>query len=274
MTPESTETSEPTSTATDETGTDSDSPVRDRFTTNRRQVLGALGAGALAATAGCTALTSESDDEEATTDPNFGYSGTSDDQVPESLSPDHTVSLHVDEEKFIMENGRPTGAEFGIFHFEEAGLHVEPGAIVKFDLESPDHTITSLHPGFGRQQRVPDGVPWFSSPILPKDGFWLYTFEEPGVYDLVCSPHELLGMGTRIVVGDKTEPVVRSQGRPPEVLSAALLGTGMPGEDGQPDLGVDPLAPQNIVDRGSVHTHDLQIDLGVSIPRPTHPDNI
>lgn len=237
-------------------------------------MLGALGAGAVAAAAGCTNNFGGSNQQEAAIDPNFGYPGTEADQIPESLQPDHTVGLHVDEEKFILENERPIGVEFGAFHFEQAGLHVEPGDIVNFPLESPDHTVTSLHPGLGRQQRVPDGVPWFSSPVTAGDGFWLYQFDTPGVYDVVCSPHEILGMAMRIVVGETTEPVVRSQGRPPDVLSAVLLGTGIPGDGGEPDLGVEPLRPQNIVDQGSVRAEELQIDVGVPIPEPVPPEEI
>lgn len=279
------------------------------YTSNRRRFLGALGMGTVGAAAGCIGV---SDDSEAGTDggddaggddgdgedgaggggddgtadddgepdqqpsihPSFGYPGTAEDDIPDPLSPDHTVELHIDEELFIMENERPVGVQTGAFHFDPVGLHIEPGDIVEFQLESPDHTVTSLHPGFGRQQRVPDGVPWFSSPIIAKDGFWLYRFDQPGVYDVVCAPHELLGMAMRIVVGDKTEPVVRSEGRPPDVLAAVLIGTGIPDENGEPDLGVPPLAPQNIVDQGSVNQEDIDINLAVPIPMPTDPSNI
>lgn len=249
------------------------SVVSDR-STSRRGMLGVLGAGAIAVTAGCTDSLGRSGQQDATIDPTFGYPGTEEDQIPDSLRPDHTVGLHVDEEKFILENDRPIGVEFGAFHFEQAGLHVEAGDIVNFALEAPDHTITSLHPGLGRQQRVPDGVPWFSSPVIAKDGFWLYQFDTPGVYDMVCAPHEVLGMAMRIVVGDTLEPVVLGEGRPPAGLSAVLIGTGIPDDDGDPHLGVDPLHPQNIVDQGSVRAEDLQIDLGVPFAEPTPPEEI
>lgn len=169
-----------------------------------------------------------------------------------------------------MREGHPVGGKFGAFHFEYAGLHVEPGPVVNFQLESPDHTITALHPGLGRQQRVPDGVPWFSFPVIGKGGFWLYRFDERGVYDVVCAPHELLGM-VRIVVGDETGPVVRGKGRPPAMLTAALLWTGMPGDDGTPDRGVPPLAPENIVEVVTAGAYDIRQDLAVGVPRPTRP---
>lgn len=245
-------------------------------TSNRRRLLGAIGMGAVAATAGCLsgAIGGDASDGQADIDPTFGYAGTGEDDIPDSLSSDHTVGLHVDEEKFIIRNERPAGVEFGAFHFHAAGLHIDPGDVVTFELESPDHTITSLHPGLGRQQRVPDDVSWFSSPILPEGGFWLYKFEEPGVYDMVCAPHEFFGMALRIVVGDETGPVVRSEGRPPDGLTAALIGTGIPGDGGTPDLGVESLSPENIVNEGSVLAEDLSLDLALPIPTPTAPAEI
>jgi len=106
---------------------------------------------------------------------------------------------------------------------------VDPGAIVEFDFNTPEHTATAYHPGQERQQRVPDGVPAFSSTVNEHHGFWLYRFEDEGVYDLFCAPHEWGGMGMRIVVGDDPGNVVRAPGRPPLPMTAALLGTGLTG---------------------------------------------
>jgi plastocyanin len=39
----------------------------------------------------------------------------------------------------------------------------------------------------------------------PVPDTWLHAFETPGVYDLLCSPHEGYGMAMRVVVGDVTE---------------------------------------------------------------------
>lgn len=120
----------------------------------------------------------------------FGYSGTSDDEIPDRLEPDVTVELHVDEDKIDDTNLPALTVEFGAFHFAPAGLQVEPGTIVEFDFHTPEHTATAYHPGQERQQRVPDGVPAFSSTVNEHHGFWLYRFEEEGVYDLFCAPHE------------------------------------------------------------------------------------
>lgn len=98
--------------------------------------------------------------------------------------------------------------EFGTFHFDPVGLHVEPGAIVAFDFTTPEHTATAYHREHERQQRVPDSTPAFSSTVNEHHGFWLYRFEEVGVYDLFCASHEYGGMGMRIVVGDDPGEIV------------------------------------------------------------------
>jgi len=208
--------------------------------------------------------------------PQFGYAGTGDDDVPRRLTPDETVGLHVDETK-IDEPGPADPSltvGFGAFHFDPIGLAVEPGSIVEFDFHTPEHTITAYHPGQERQQRVPDGVPAFSSPVNDHHGFWLYRFEEPGVYDLFCAPHEWGGMGMRIVVGEQSGPVIRDPeaptqggGRPPLPLTAALLGTGLPPSD--PNIGAPVLAPTNIVDEGSITLADIDIGLEVTLSGPT-----
>lgn len=204
--------------------------------------------------------------------PQFGYSGTSDDEVPRRFSPVETVGLHVDEEKIDDSNLPAITVEFGAFHFEPVGLHVDPGAVVQFDFLSPEHTVTAYHPDQGRQRRVPVDVAPFSSTVNVQGGFWLYRFDEPGVYDLFCTPHEFAGMGMRIVVGDDPGPVVREPGRPPLPMTAALLGTGLPPQTdptGDPDLGHPLLAPENIVDTGSIPFDDVDLPLEVTITAPT-----
>jgi len=197
----------------------------------------------------------------------FGYSGTSEDDIPNRLTPDETVELHVEEAKIDDSNLPELTVEFGAFHFDPVGLHVEPGTIVEFDFNTPEHTATAYHPDQERQRRVPDCVPAFSSTVNEHHGFWLYRFEEEGVYDLFCAPHEWGGMGMRIVVGDDPDDVVREPGRPPLPMTAALLGTGLPPED--PATGPPEMAPQYIVDEGPITLDDLAIDLEVTITAPT-----
>lgn len=47
----------------------------------------------------------------------FGYSGTSADEIPNRLEPDETVELHVDEDKIDDANLSALTVEFGAFHF-------------------------------------------------------------------------------------------------------------------------------------------------------------
>ncbi|WP_157533043.1 plastocyanin/azurin family copper-binding protein [Haloferax profundi] len=96
-------------------------------------------------------------------------------------------------------------AETTAFHFQPAGLAVEPGDVVLFSAETPDHAFAAYHPRHGRQNLVPDGVGPISSPLVPVGGYWLYQFETEGVYDAYCPPHEPFGMVMRVVVGDGTE---------------------------------------------------------------------
>lgn len=264
------------------TETDDESNVRPNR--RRRRVLKATGAGTLLSVFGGVAAgradASDPGAGRAETDsarspiihPQFGYSGTADEEVPPPLEPDETVELHVDEEKIDDSNLPELTVEFGAFHFEPVGLHVEPGTIVEFEFNTPEHSATAYHPGQERQQRVPDGVPPFSSTVNAHHGFWLYRFEKEGVYDLFCAPHEWGGMGMRIVVGDDPCDVVRAPGRPPLPLTAALLGTGLPPADGEdPDIGHPKLAPRNIIDEGPIAGHDLDIDLAVTLSGPTPP---
>jgi plastocyanin len=241
----------------------------------RRTVLRATGLGAALPIFGGTVTArrsaSEPQGEQGETDtvsppkihPHFGYSGTSGDEIPNRLEPDETVELHVDENRIDDTNLPALTVEFGAFHFDPVGLHVEPGAIVEFVFSTPEHTATAYHPGQERQQRVPDGVPAFSSTVNEHHGFWLYRFEEEGVYDLFCAPHEWAGMGMRIVVGDDPGDVVRAPGRPPLPMISALLGTGLDGDIGHPDM-----EPQNIIDNGPIAGHDLGIDLEVTLTAP------
>lgn len=189
-----------------------------------------------------------------------GFSQGAAEELPSRLQPDHEVDLRIgprgdpmnddgddDQDDGGDDDGGDDdqddigGGSIPEFFFEPTGLHVEQGDVVQFNFASPDHTVTAYHPELGRQRRVPEGVPAFSSPVLAGETFWLYRFNEPGVYDLVCSPHEYFGMVMRIVVdepgdgfGDPSEEL-----RPP-VLTSELV------------LGDDALQPQTIVDSGSV----------------------
>lgn len=179
-------------------------------------------------------------DDDVNFDPVFGYPGLADDEVPDDLDPDHVVD---------METRPPVEEALGDFVFNPVGLHVEPGDVVEFRGTQPEHTATAYHNAQGRWQLVPDDVPPLTSPVVPGEGFWLYRFDEPGVYDLFCAPHELFGMAMRVVVGTEDEwTVVRNrEGRPPLEASQFVLN--------RPAL--DPAA---VVEAGTVAWDDLELE--------------
>ncbi|SDM91632.1 Copper binding protein, plastocyanin/azurin family [Halogranum gelatinilyticum] len=175
-------------------------------------------------------------------DPRFGYVGTRDQEPP--VEPDHTIDLQI----------RPReDVPLPEFYFEPTGLAIDVGDTVRFNLASPHHNVNAHHPAFGYTQRVPDGVPPFSSPILSAGEYWLYTFETEGVHNIMCAPHELFGMVGTIVVGSATgpganpvggAPAPSEQSRPPEFTAGLVLS----------DPAMD---PENIVAEESVSWSDL-----------------
>lgn len=173
----------------------------------------------------------------------FGYTATDAKRQP-PVEPDHTVGLNI---QFTEER-----SEIPEFFFEPTGLYVEPGDTVKFNFATPHHNVNPYHPALGYNQRVPDGVPPFSSPILTAGDYWLYTFEREGVYDFMCAPHEVFGMVGRIVVGSATGPGANPVGeapgtertRPPEFTAGLVLGD-------------EALAPDAVVEQGSVPWADI-----------------
>ena len=81
----------------------------------------------------------------------------------------------------------------------------------------------------------------------PVPDTWLYAFETPGVYDLLCSPHEGFGMAMRVVVGDETDPAFETED--PSALPAPRAG---PVGLARLTLTDPALAPSNIVAEAQV----------------------
>lgn len=200
---------------------------------DRRRVLQALGVGV--GTAAVTGLGSAKrleqtkidgvprTDENASGDkihPVFGFSALAPEVEPPE-EPDHEVQALIAERE-----DRPIPE----FFFEPTGLYVEPGDTVKFTMTTPHHNVVAYHPGFGFVQRVPDGVPPFSGPLLPAGGYWLYTFEQEGVYEMNCAPHEYWGMVMRLVVGEISGPAAEPL---PDLCAQPSGGEG--GSDGNGD---------------------------------------
>jgi plastocyanin len=145
------------------------------------------------------------------------------------------------------------------FFFDPAGIHVQPGDVVLFSAETPDHAVAAYHERHGRQNRVPDSVPPIASPQVPVGGSWRYRFEKPGVYDCYCPPHQTLGMVWRVVVYDGNGSVpsldVEQTGRPPEDENAVpgILGGLDPNlPSSMAALETDVLDPENIVEDGPI----------------------
>jgi len=154
----------------------------------------------VAAAAGCAGSGGNGDDEDGngngngngngtaensdmTIDTRFGQTVPADESA--SIDADHTVELLFQERENIP---------IPEFYFEPTGLYIKPGDTIKFSMATPHHNVNAYHPGFGYNQRVPDGTPAYSSPVLTGGDAWYYTFEQEGVHDIMCAPHELFGM--------------------------------------------------------------------------------
>jgi plastocyanin len=113
--------------------------------------------------------------------------------------------------------------------FDPIGIHVEPGATIKWTNLDPgnSHTATAYHPrNFNRPLRIPQAAePWNSDYLLPHEEFSV-TLTIEGVYDFFCIPHEHAGMVGRIVVGrpgDARPPVTQEGAEPvPEIALRAF----------------------------------------------------
>jgi len=150
---------------------------------------------------------------------------------------DHVVDLRIGER-----HGAPPGSTPEFF-FEPTGLAIKPGQTVRFRALTPHHTVTAYHSQHVKTLRVPEGVPPFSSPVLPVGDAFDYTFTLPGVYDLWCAPHEFFGMVMRLVVGEATGPGARP--------STDFSPTGTTLQAGAV-LNDPALAPDRILQRGKV----------------------
>lgn len=248
----------------------------DKF--DRRTVLKTAGAGLAAGSVlpGAASANNRSKGKKQHLDPLWGYTGLVEPpeeegeqlefpslkSFPPQMRPDHLVKLHVG-----FEFG---GQELPALHFHPTGLHVEPGDVVMFQLHSPDHTVTAYHMEIRFGQRVPEDAEPFSSPVLPKGGYWLYRFDEAGVYDLFCSPHEFWGMVMRIVAYDEEEDGEVPDGYGPKVkgpapfnllnnLEALGLGKNPPFHipSSLEALTSDALTPSNIVSEEKVHYEEV-----------------
>lgn len=249
------------------------------FRSYRRDVMKAIGAGTAFGMVGSgVAVADEHRDGEEPTDDDTDVA---DDEV--------TAGTVHDVRTLIAASTNPERP--ADFFYQPTGLHIEPGDVVRFVFETPDHTVTSYHPAFGMQRRIPAGVQPFSSPILgwepqslpddldmplsenggdheengeevdqemdvhPRPSTWLYAFETPGVYDLECAPHEAFGMAMRVVVGEETETTFETTN--PDELPPPRTG---PVELSRGVLTDPNLEPEAIVEQGRVEWLDLEMN--------------
>jgi plastocyanin len=87
--------------------------------------------------------------------------------------------------------------------FRPNGLWIRRGQAVRWVNRDTGnvHTTTAYHPDNHKPLRIPESAhAWDSGYLLPKESF-VMTFNEAGVYDYFCTPHEHAGMVGRIVVG-------------------------------------------------------------------------
>lgn len=110
--------------------------------------------------------------------------------------------------------------------------------------------------GDGGQEPGGDGGPGAGTGG-PTPDTWLYAFETPGVYDLLCSPHEHFGMAMRVVVGDEMEAPFETAD--PTALQPPRAG---PAELARETLTDPALEPAAIVEAGSVTWGDLEATQG------------
>ncbi|RLM53976.1 hypothetical protein DVK02_11150 [Halobellus sp. Atlit-31R] len=91
----------------------------------------------------------------------------------------------------------------------------------------------------------------------PVPDTWLHAFETPGVYDLLCSPHESFGMAIRVVVGDVTETQFETAN--PDALPEPRAG---PVGLARAVLTDPSLLPETVVSEGSIPWEALEANQG------------
>lgn len=95
----------------------------------------------------------------------------------------------------------------------------------------------------------------------PESDTWLHAFETPGVYDVLCSPHEAYGMAMRVVVGDETTAPFETSD--PEALAEPRAG---PVGLARLTLTDPALQPEAIVEAGTVPWQALQANQASGTP--------
>lgn len=92
--------------------------------------------------------------------------------------------------------------EEGEFYFDPPMATVDTGETVRWEIEAEQHTVTAFHPDNQVPNRIPESADPFDSDTLAETDTFERQFEEEGVYDYFCRPHESEGMVGTVVVGE------------------------------------------------------------------------
>lgn len=177
-------------------------------TWTRRRVLTATGTVTAAALAGCNTGATGADPTDSPTATE--HEDEHDDEHDDDHGTDtheeeaqHEHGGHLPEEPSAAASVEMVSTDAGNHHFAPHVAWIEPGGTVTWTLESGVHTATAYAAGNDLPARVPEGTEAWDSGSLSEEGAtYERTFEEPGVYDYVCTPHRSVGMIGTVVVGE------------------------------------------------------------------------
>ncbi len=86
--------------------------------------------------------------------------------------------------------------------FEDGVVWIEEGGTVTWKNQKGAHTVTSYSENNNKPRRIPDSAEgWDSGYVTGQGSTYSRTFEEEGVYDYFCLPHEGMGMVGTVIVG-------------------------------------------------------------------------
>jgi len=85
--------------------------------------------------------------------------------------------------------------------FDPRLVHLEVGGTATFFHDSGNHDVTSFHEANDLPQRTPDGTDPFSDRINNPGDELTISFDQEGVWDVVCVRHDRVGMAMKIVAG-------------------------------------------------------------------------
>lgn len=169
----------------------------------RRGLVKMVGAAVLGSLAGCIG-TSDEDGQETT------KKQAHEQKTKENQESDHQETAHEGEHGSHGDVVKPVAAAEVTMLTNDDGMHFDPhvirvtkGGTVTWTLDSGAHTATAYHPDNDSPRRVPEGTDGWDSGLLSESGeTFEHTFEEEGVYDYFCEPHEDKGMIGTVIVGE------------------------------------------------------------------------